>query len=225
MEQLSKLRFEHVRVWVAIAIGMPLAFAAIIVLAFVERPVSPVTSGFLAWDAFGIAYAWLTLRVFRGADHDRLRRLVENRDVSTRAKFLAGGTDGPGFSVQFAAIALAAAALLPRLGSFAPDQNEELRLAVLIVVAVVMALVVVTLSYTVHYARLDVAQAGLSFPGSDAPGFTEYLYFSASVATTFGTTDVEVTSHRLRRAVTGHSVLTFVFNTVIIALLVSALTA
>ena len=43
------------------------------------------------------------------------------------------------------------------------------------------------------------------------------------MATTFGTTDVDVTTTRLRRAVMGHAVLTFVFNTVIIALLVSAL--
>ncbi|MGI8799789.1 MAG: hypothetical protein ACR2GE_10960 [Pseudonocardia sp.] len=33
------------------------------------------------------------------------------------------------------------------------------------------------------------------------------------------------TSTRLRKVVTGHAVLTFVFNTVIIALMVSALTA
>lgn len=68
------------------------------------------------------------------------------------------------------------------------------------------------------------AARGLDFPGQSTPGFVDYLYFAASVATTFGTTDVQITSSRLRRAVTGHSVVTFVFNTVTIALLVAALT-
>lgn len=136
---------------------------------------------------------------------------------------MAGGSDGPGFSVQFAVAALFAAALLPRLDRFAPADGEGPLLAALIVVAVVMAIVVVTLSYAVHYARLDTAAPGLEFPGTREPVFTDYLYLSASVATTFGTTDVQVVATRLRRAVMGHSVLTLLFNSVTIALLVSAL--
>lgn len=221
-----RLRFEHVRVWVAVAVALPVAFAALLGLTIAyERELNVLTGGFLMWDLFGIAYAWLTLRVFGGAANDRLQVLVENRQVSGWAKFMAGGTDGPGFAVQFAAVALVAAALLPRLDYFAPDEEEGILLTVLIVGAVIMSLLVVTLSYTVHYARCDIAQNGLAFPEGEAPGFTDYFYFATSVATTFGTTDVDVTSSRLRRAVAGHAVLTFVFNTVIIALLVSALSA
>lgn len=223
-ERLTRLRFEHLRVWVAIAISTPLAIAVTVGLTIArDRQVDPLTAAFLSWDLFGIAYAGLTLRVFRGAGHDHLQALVRNQRVSTWTKLAAGGTDGPGFSVQFAAIALVAAALLPRLESFAPLAEDSLLLTVLIVIAVIMSLVVVTLSYTVHYARCDSAEDGLTFPGDTQPGFSDYLYFAAAVATTFGTTDVEVTTTRLRRAVTGHSVLTLVFNTVIIALLVSAL--
>ncbi len=220
------LRHEHVRVWAAIAIMLPFAFLAVVGLTFAydRRPGFP-TDAFLAWDLFGLVYAWLTLRVFRGTSNDQLRDLVQTARLSTWSKIISGGTDGPGFSVQFAVIALAAAALLPRLESFAPDEQESVLLTALIVVAVIMALVVVTLSYSVHYARLDASETGLAFPGGEAPGFTDYLYFASSIATTFGTTDVDVTSRRVRRAVIAHSVLTFVFNSVIIALLVSALTA
>jgi uncharacterized membrane protein len=221
----ARLRYEHVRVWAAIGLAAPVAAALVASLGLVyDRGLDVLTDAFLCWDLFGLAYAGLTLRVFRGASNQRLRSLVEARPLSRWAKIMSGGSDGPGFSVQFAAIALAAAALLPQLDSFAPSPEEAALLTGLIVLAVVMALVVVTLSYAVHYARLDTAQTGLAFPGGQPPGFTEYLYFSASIATTFGTTDVEVTSQRIRRTVTGHSVLTFVFNSVIIALLVSALT-
>lgn len=55
-------------------------------------------------------------------------------------------------------------------------------------------------------------------------GFADYFYFSLTVATTFGATDVDVMTTRMRRTVTGHAALAFLFNTVIIALLVTALT-
>lgn len=222
--RLPRLRFEHVRAWVAVGITTPIALAVVAVAVMVDMPLGSLAAGMLSWDLFGVAYAALTLRVFAGADAGRLGALVEHHHTSTWTKLVAGGIDGPGFSVQFAAVAVAAAALLPRVERFAPSEDEVLLLSALIVVAVAMSIAVVTLSYAVYYARLDASARGLAFPGDNAPGFVDYLYFSAAVATTFGTTDVEVTSSRLRRAVTGHSVLTFVFNTVTIALLVAALT-
>jgi uncharacterized membrane protein len=43
------------------------------------------------------------------------------------------------------------------------------------------------------------------------------------VATTFGATDVNITRPRMRRVVNLHTILTFVYNSVIVALLVSLL--
>lgn len=221
---LPRLRFEHVRAWAAVGVALPVGFTLIAGGRALGVPVGSLAGAMLMWDVFCLAYAAFTLSVFRGTDGARMRTLVENHRVSTWARLLAGGTDGPGFSVQFAAVAVAGAALLPRVDLFAPSEDEVVVLSVLIVVAVAMSIVVVTLSYAVYYARLDAAARGLVFPGDTEPGFVDYLYFSAAVATTFGTTDIEVTSSRLRRAVTGHSVVTFVFNTVTIALLVAALT-
>ncbi len=49
------------------------------------------------------------------------------------------------------------------------------------------------------------------------------MYFALSVMTTLGTTDVMVTSHEMRRTVAANSVIAFVFNTITVAGLVSAL--
>jgi len=219
------LRSEHYRVLIALLVSALAVIAVIVGLTVApDRGFSVITILFLGWDIFGIVYASLTLRVFGGASQQALRDLLTDLAHPGWYRHFAGGADGPGFSVPIAAVALAAAALLPQLDSIARSTRETLFLTVLIVLAVIMSLVVVTLTYAVHYARLDIALPGMSFPGGTSPGFLDYLYFSCAVATTFGTTDVEVTSSRLRRAVIGHSVLTFVFNTVIIALLVSALT-
>ena len=67
------------------------------------------------------------------------------------------------------------------------------------------------------------AMPGLDFPGSEEPSFTDYLYMSIAVQTTFGTTDVDVQTRVMRRVVLRHCVLAFGFNTVIVAILISHL--
>lgn len=184
-----------------------------------------MTATFLFWDAFGIIYAVLTLVAFRSVEPAALPGLLRREGaLRTRWKrYLLGGGDGPGFAVSLAVVALGGAALLPRLEVFTSPGNETL-LAAALIVAVVMSWFVVVLSYTVHYARKDAEQPGLRFPDDGLHGFTDYFYFSLAVATTFGATDVDVMTTRMRRTVAGHAALVFLFNTVIIALLVTALT-
>jgi len=88
----------------------------------------------------------------------------------------------------------------------------------------------VMLTYAVHYARTDLAAAAnghpeLGFPGDADRSFSDYLYMSAMIQATFGTTDVEVRSTAMRRTVTGQAVLAFVFNTGIIAVVISLVLA
>ena len=65
---------------------------------------------------------------------------------------------------------------------------------------------------------------GLEFPGNRANTFADYRYFAVAVATTFGATDVNITTPRMRRIVNAHTLLTFVYNSVIVTLLASFLT-
>jgi len=79
----------------------------------------------------------------------------------------------------------------------------------------------VLVSYGVHYARLDIRTRVFSFPGGQLREFVDYLYLALAVQTAFGTNDVSVTSVAGRRAVMGHSALAFLFNSVLIAMIVS----
>lgn len=221
----TRLRHEYTRALLAFAISFPLGFTLAVVLEIiVPGRLALLPQLMLSWVLWSCAYAGLTSLAYGRATADELPAMVNTRQVRTWQRILAGGVDGPGFAVQFAALALASAALLPRIEAFAPSTDEGILLTVLIIATVVTAWVVVTLSYSVHYARVQISAGdGLDFPGDEPPGFMDYLYFSASVATTFGTTDVTVTSTRLRRVIMGHAVLMFVFNTVIVSLMVSAL--
>ena len=63
----------------------------------------------------------------------------------------------------------------------------------------------------------------LEFPGSRTGAYADYVYFSIAVSTTFGATDVSIKTPAMRRVVNFHIILTFIYNSVIVALLASLL--
>ncbi|WP_341737249.1 DUF1345 domain-containing protein [Microcoleus sp. CAWBG640] len=62
---------------------------------------------------------------------------------------------------------------------------------------------------------------GLDFPGDEAPDYTDFLYFSFGVGMTCQVADVQTTSRSMRSLVLLHSVLSFFFNTAILAMSVN----
>jgi len=83
-----------------------------------------------------------------------------------------------------------------------------------------------------HYAYLFYSEpgktkgGGLQFPEKlDEPGVGDFLYYSFVVGMTAQVSDVQVTSRRIRRATLGHGIVSFFFNTVLIAMAVNAVVA
>ncbi len=58
---------------------------------------------------------------------------------------------------------------------------------------------------------------GLDFPGEKTPGGWDFLYFSTVIGMTAQTADTSITTTSMRRAVLVHSIVSFFFNTVIVA--------
>ncbi len=87
-----------------------------------------------------------------------------------------------------------------------------------------LAHMVFTFRYAHEWYDLDEqgkTKGGLDFPSDDLPDYFDFLYFSVVVGMTFQVSDVQVTSRRLRRLVLLHGLLSFLFNTVIVALTVN----
>ena len=83
-----------------------------------------------------------------------------------------------------------------------------------------------------HYARLYYgprgrrgADGGLKFEGADEPGVWEFFYYAFTVGMTAQVSDTVVTSTAMRRTTLAHAVLSFFYNTVILALAVNAAVA
>jgi uncharacterized membrane protein len=58
---------------------------------------------------------------------------------------------------------------------------------------------------------------GLTFAGKERPEGWDFLYFSTTVGMTSQTSDTEVSTTQMRRIVLAHSIVSFFFNTVIVA--------
>jgi uncharacterized membrane protein len=80
------------------------------------------------------------------------------------------------------------------------------------------------LAYASLYHRQGKADHGLEFPGDDGPpDYGDFLYFSITVAATSQTSDVVVSARPMRRLVLLQALLSFVFNTGVLALSINIL--
>jgi len=77
-----------------------------------------------------------------------------------------------------------------------------------------------SLNYATLYHATDQDGDGLKFPDERAdfePDYSDFLYFSFTIAVASQTSDVMITNRAVRRLVLLQSVLSFVFNTTILA--------
>lgn len=99
----------------------------------------------------------------------------------------------------------------------------------LIVATLAIAWTYSNLVYALHYAHLFYSPErggdaqGLTFPGTDAPDYWDFIYFSTCLGMTFQTSDVEIGDGRMRRVVTFHCLAAFVFNLGVIAFTINVL--
>ncbi|WP_158828210.1 DUF1345 domain-containing protein [Mucilaginibacter lacusdianchii] len=59
---------------------------------------------------------------------------------------------------------------------------------------------------------------GLQFPAEPEPDYMDFVYFSFVIGMTFQVSDVEISSRRMRRLAWMHGLISFAFNTAIVAL-------
>jgi Protein of unknown function (DUF1345) len=219
------------RFWVSVALGMLVALVfEIVVIALQVSGVRTVPTdeqfelefGFGArlttWIGFAVTYLALGLHAFARCDRAELVRriLAKPLPASSVKRWLLAGGGGTGWPIMIAAIAFVTivTAVLRR------SQSTPLVLG-LAAFTVVTCWMVITFSFALHYARKDIEQGGLQFPGSHDPVFTDYNYLAIGCSATFGTTDTTVVNSAMRRAVSVHSVLGLLMNTVVVAVLLS----
>jgi uncharacterized membrane protein len=98
---------------------------------------------------------------------------------------------------------------------------------VLVGATVLSAWTFLQVMFALHYAGVYFRRhkggnhGGLEFPGTPQPGWMEFFYQAFVIGCTFASSDVNVTSMRMRRVVVIQGVVGFFFNAIILALAIN----
>lgn len=183
-----------------------------------------VTRLLIAWNA--------------GTIFDVTLHVVEMSRATTKTiRWRAAATDdGKWLILAFTSIA-AIAAVAAIFAQLAITKNmhgmtETLHLG-LAGLTIVTAWVFIHMSFALHYAHefFDETKTeegeepqlrgGLKFPETKEPDYWDFVYFSFIIGVASQTADVEITSKAMRRTSLAHSVLSFFFNSAILALTIN----
>ncbi|MEO7276486.1 MAG: DUF1345 domain-containing protein [Sphingomicrobium sp.] len=123
-------------------------------------------------------------------------------------------------------------AILLAVGAIIAKRSGLHGLEILMIVAtLVLAWLFGNTVYALHYANLYYHSAkgrrgdsgGISFPGTKEPNYWDFLYFAFTLGMTFQTSDCQIESQSIRKAVIGHCMAAFVFNLGVLAFAINSL--
>jgi len=205
-----------------ISIGLSL-----LIFLFLPQDIQMASRIIIGSTSFTIFAGSLIWAVIIGAKADDLRRIAAKEDSSVPVIFIL---------VLFLAFASLFTVVL-LLGSVKDLSNARLTRHILVsILAVASSWILVHTIYVLHYARLYYStlmdeeeilkdndlpkrgMGGIDFPGDEDPDYMDFAYFSFVIGMTSQVSDVQVTSREMRRVVLAHGILSFVFNTFIVAI-------
>ena len=183
-------------------------------------PDPPITRAICGWDIGVTLYLLLSAILFCTEPQDRM---ADNARAQEEGEWTI-------FAITLGVVMVS---FLAVLGEFAQTKTLSPTLRGLHVALVVYTLFASWLmthaSFCFRYAhefygtgpdRADV-DGGLEFPGEKNPDYLDFAYFSLVLGMTFQVSDVQITSRKLRRLAALQGLLSFLFNTVIVALTVN----
>lgn len=210
---------SHHRLFFSVAVA---AFVAVATQGRFRLPVQLVA----IWNAFSVSVlvlAWARIVTARPRESLKTAKL---QDSSQRLIFL--------FAVLAACASVLAVGYL--LGTAHGRHGERL----LETVALAFGTVVGSWSlihtlFALHYAHIyygdsgdpNIARhaAGLIFPEEQTPDYLDFAYFSFVVGMTCQVSDVQISGRKLRRWALVHGLLSFAFNTAILALSINVVSS
>jgi uncharacterized membrane protein len=203
---------SHVRQIVA------LALAFVTFLFFIQHGRSLIIHFIAIWDIYAIVVvlmAWVTICTANPRTIQRRARLQD----SSRTLIFA-------FIIVAACMSLLAVILVLREHK-AVQKTGGLHLS-MAALAVIESWLLIHTVFALHYAHafyrseqeadVEGTGGGLIFPGEHKPDYEDFAYFSFVIGMTCQVSDVNVTSRSMRRLALLHGLLSFAFNTVILAL-------
>lgn len=209
---LTKVLIGHRRVF----IGM-----AMIIFAYLVLPdgLGLLRRGLIAWDIGVVGFLLMTLHLFLTRDSNQMPALAEAQEEGQWAIFW----------ISLLAGAASFFAVTSELSGLKDLPGQSRAISVVFVSATlllswVLAHVAFALRYAHEWYDTDAnsrLRRGLDFPGDTHPDYMDFLYFAMVLGMTFQVSDVQITARRPRRLALLHGFVSFLYNTIIVALTVN----
>ena len=198
------------RMFAALAVGL-IAFAV------VPPYTSFVTKALVGWNVGVWSYLVLITAFMLNADHGKLKRVAaahaEGAAVVLSVVVVAALTSLVAIVAELAAVKV-------------PGTRHALPHVLLALSTVVCSWALLPTLFTLNYASLYFGRpgGGLRFPEYQAeftPDYGDFAYFAFTIAVASQTADVSITSRPMRHLAIAQALLSFVFNTTILALTIN----
>jgi uncharacterized membrane protein len=209
----------HHRLYITLAVALLVWIATTLKVTF---PINLLLT-WLAYAGCSLFFAWITIF----SSHPKEVRKIASRQDSSRALVFL-------FVIGAALISLVAVLILLK-GTNGLSKSASHLHVLLSVACVAISWWLVHTIFTLRYAHFyycgtervgelaDEPEGGLEFPGKLEPDYLDFAYFSFVIGMTFQVSDVEISSRRIRRLSLLHALISFVFNTVILALSINVI--
>ncbi|TWB52725.1 DUF1345 domain-containing protein [Nitrospirillum viridazoti] len=192
---------HHPSLYIGLAFSIAVGLAA-------SRAMPPVSAVLIGWCAGIILYIALVLIHFGRANLDSIRARARELESGKWVILLVTST-----------AALASLAAIVMEVADAKGTAHAAGSAALGATTVFCSWSFVHVIFAQHYAHSYWLEGkGIDFPGCKQPDYWEFLYFAFTIGMTAQVSDVTTQGPAIRRAVLAHSLLSFIFNTAILAL-------
>jgi uncharacterized membrane protein len=170
----------------------------------------------VGWNVAAIVLLDWVLREILPADADQTRAWSAPEDNSRR---------GTGMLVTTAAAVSLAGMAFGLAKARQVDQPLDALLTVMAVLGVAVSWCVVHTMYALRYAHLYYRDqpGGIDFHDTAAPDYRDFGYLAFTVGMSFAVSDPDINDRAIRRTVTEHALISYVFGAIIIGLTINVM--
>lgn len=173
----------------------------------------------IGWDTFSVCMIVMSYITFKITNSKQIREQAKTQDPKSTIIFIV---------VVVSTLAGFLAVLILIISK--KEGNHDAWRIPLAVGGMLLSWILIHVIFTLRYAHIyygdhetkpNIHAGGLDFPGDEKPEYPDFAYFSFVLGMTFQVSDVQITSKRIRKLALIHGLLSFGFNTIMIALTIN----
>ncbi|MFT3704524.1 MAG: DUF1345 domain-containing protein [Agriterribacter sp.] len=206
------------RMHAIVKLGISLLIAIMVSAAFNIQGISTLSRVIFGWDVFCITTLLVYWTSFFSTPQGHIRKEAANDDPSRIIVF-----------IIVLICTFASMTVVVQLLTLKKSETNNIQLSIALAGMILTWLLLHTI-FTARYAHMYYSgkkdnsieqKPALDFPDDEHPDFLDFAYFSFVLGMTFQVSDVEIASKKIRQMALLHGLISFAYNTVVVALTIN----